>query len=139
MSAKAAVEKFIKKFMGTWLSYDTENLGKLVADDKEGVHIGTDDNEYMVGKRALLTRIESIRKTGVGMTTKVKQKQVSIVGGNRAAHFAVKFDTKIYKNGKLIKKINNVRTTGFLVKKGKEWKLAGSHVSLPVKGQVVKY
>ena len=139
MSAKATVEKFIKKFMGAWLSYDTKNLGKLVSDDNKGVHIGTDADEFMFGKRALLTRIESIRKTGVGMTTKVKQKQISIVGGNRAAHFAVKFDTKIYKNGKMIKKINNVRTTGFLVKKGKEWKLAGSHISLPVKGRAVKY
>jgi len=111
----------------------------MVADDKQAVHIGTDVDEYIIGKKALLTRIESIRKTGVGMTTQMKSKQITIAGGNRAAHFALKFDTKIYKNGKLIKKINDVRTTGFLVKNGKEWKLAGSHVSLPVKGRAVNY
>jgi len=139
MSAKQEVVKFIKRYMDSWLTYDTKSLRGMIAEDKNAAHIGTDADEYMVGKKALLTRIESIRKTGVGMTTRLKQKQVSIVGGNRAAHFAVKFDTKIYKNGKLVKKIDNVRTTGFLVKKGKEWKLAGSHVSLPVKGRAVKY
>jgi hypothetical protein len=86
-----------------------------------------------------MSRFESISKTGVGMTTKVKQKQIAIAGNNRAAHFALKFDTKVYKNGKLVKNIDNVRTTGFLVKKGKEWKLAGSHVSLPVKSRAVEY
>ncbi|MFA6129996.1 MAG: nuclear transport factor 2 family protein [Candidatus Omnitrophota bacterium] len=139
MGEKAKVEKFIKEYLNLWLNYDTNGLKGMIADDKKGVHIGTDVDEYMIGKKALLTRIESIRKTGAGMATKVKNKQISLVGGNRAAHFALKFDTKIYKNGKLIKKINDVRTTGFLVKKGKEWKLAGSHVSLPVKGRVVKY
>ncbi|MDD5561999.1 MAG: nuclear transport factor 2 family protein [Candidatus Omnitrophica bacterium] len=139
MGSKAEVENFVKKFMNTWSSYDTENLNRMLVEDRHAAHIGTDADEYMVGKKALLTRIESIRKTGIGMTTKVKQRQINIVGGNRAAHFALKFDTKIYKNGKLIKKLDNVRTTGFLVKKGKEWKLAGSHVSMPVKGQAVKY
>lgn len=139
MGEKARVDKFVKKFLNTWMNYDTKGLKGMIAEDKNAAHIGTDADEYMVGKKALLTRIESIRKTGVGMTTKVKRKQINIVGGNRAAHFALKFDTKIYKDGKLVKKINDVRTTGFLVKKGKEWKLAGSHVSLPVKGRAVKY
>lgn len=139
MGEKAKVEKFVQKYLNVWLGYDTNALRGMIADDKNAVHIGTDADEYMVGKRALLTRIESIRKTGAGMTTKIKSKQISLTGGNRAAHFALKFDTKIYKNGKLVKKVNDVRTTGFLVKKGKEWKLAGSHVSLPVKGRVVKY
>ncbi|MDD5120825.1 MAG: nuclear transport factor 2 family protein [Candidatus Omnitrophica bacterium] len=139
MGEKEKVERFVKEYLDTWLGYDTVGLKGMVADDKKAVHIGTDADEYIVGKKALLTRIESIRKTGVGMTTKVKSKQISLVGGNRAAHFALEFDTKIYKDGKLVKKINNVRTTGFLVKKGKEWKLAGSHVSLPVKGRAVKY
>ena len=139
MSEKAKVEKFVKKFLNNWMNYDTKGLKGMVAEDRNAPHIGTDADEYIVGKKALLTRIESIRKTGVGMTTKVKSKQISLVGGNRAAHFALKFDTKVYKNGKLVKKINDVRTTGFLVKKGKDWKLAGSHVSLPVRGRVVKY
>jgi len=139
MGEKAKVEKFVKEYLNTWMNYDAGALKCMVADDKNAAHIGTDADEYMVGRKALLTRIESISKTGVGMTTKVKQKQISIAGGSRAAHFALKFDTKIYKNGKLVKKIDDVRTTGFLVKKGKEWKLAGSHVSLPVKGRAVKY
>lgn len=139
MGEKAKVEKFIKDYLNVWLGYDTNGLKEMVADDKQAAHIGTDVDEYIVGKKALLTRIESIRKTGVGMATKVRSKQITIAGGNRAAHFALKFDTKIYKNGKLIKKVNDVRTTGFLVKKGKEWKLAGSHVSLPVQGRVIKY
>ncbi|MDD5568165.1 MAG: nuclear transport factor 2 family protein [Candidatus Omnitrophica bacterium] len=139
MGEKAKVEKFVKEYLNTWMNYDAGALKRMVADDKNAAHIGTDVDEYMVGRQALLTRIESISKTGVGMTTKVRQKQISIAGGNRAAHFALKFDTKIYKNGKLVKKIDDVRTTGFLVKKGKEWKLAGSHVSLPVKGRAVKY
>jgi len=139
MSEKTKVEKFVKKFLGAWLNYDAGALKDMVADDKKSVHVGTDSDEYVVGRKALLTRIESISKTGVGMTTKVKRKQVSLIGGNRAAHFALNFDTKVYKNGKLIKKIDNVRTTGVLVKKGKEWKLAGSHVSLPVNNRAVKY
>ncbi len=139
MGEKAKVEKFVKDYLNVWLGYDTNGLRGMVADDKQAVHIGTDVDEYIIGKKALLTRIESIRKTGVGMATKVRSKQITIAGGNRAAHFALKFDTKIYKNGKLTKKVNDVRTTGFLVKKGKEWKLAGSHVSLPVQGRVVKY
>ena len=139
MTEKAKVDQFVKKFLNAWMNYDTTAIKSMVSEDKNAAHIGTDCDEYIVGKKALLTRIESIRKTGVGMTTKVKQKQINIVGGNRAAHFSLKFDTKVYKNGKLVKKINDVRTTGVLVKKGKEWKLAGSHVSLPVKGRAVKY
>jgi hypothetical protein len=86
------------------MNYDTGGLEGMIAEDKNVPHIGTDADEYMVGKKALLTRIELVRKTGVGMTTKLKQKQINIVGSNRAAHFALKFDTKIYKNGKLVKK-----------------------------------
>lgn len=139
MEEKKKVGAFVKKFLDTWMNYDTNGLKGMIAEEKNAAHIGTDADEYMVGKKALLARIETIRKTGVGMATKIKQKQINIVGGNRAAHFALKFDTKVYKNGKLVKKINDVRTTGFLVKKGKEWKLASSHVSLPVKGRAVKY
>ncbi|MDD5116587.1 MAG: nuclear transport factor 2 family protein [Candidatus Omnitrophica bacterium] len=139
MEEKKKVNDFVRKYLGAWLNYDAGALKGMIADDNNAVHIGTDADEYVVGRKALLTRIESIGKAGVGMTTKIKKKQISMVGGKRAAHFALNFDTKIYKNGKLVKKINDVRTTGMLVKKGKEWKLAGSHVSLPVKGRAVKY
>jgi hypothetical protein len=139
MGEKAKVEKFVKDFLNTWMNYDTEGLRKMVLEDKNAPHIGTDADEYILGKKALMSRFESISKTGVGVTSKIRQKQIAIAGNNRAAHFALKLDTKIYKNGKLIKNIDNVRTTGFLVKKGKEWKLAGSHMSLPVKGRAVKY
>ena len=92
MGARVEVDNFVKRFMDAWSNYDTKNLKGMVAEDKHAAHIGTDADEYMVGKKALLTRIESIRKTGVGMTTKVKQKQINIIGGNRAAHFALKFE-----------------------------------------------
>lgn len=139
MGEKAKVEKFVKDFLKSWMNYDTCSLDSMVLEDKNAPHIGTDVDEYIVGKKALMSRFESISNTGVDMTTKVKQKQITVAGDNRAAHFALKFDTKVYKNGKLLKNIDNVRTTGFLVKKGKEWKLAGSHISLPVKGRAVEY
>jgi len=139
MGEKAKVEKFVKSFLNSWMSYDTGALKSMILEDKNAPHIGTDADEYIVGKKALLSRFESISKTGVGMTTKIKQKQITVAGNNRAAHFALKFDTKVYKNGKLVKNIDNVRSTGFLVKKGKEWKLAGSHVSLPAKSRAVEY
>lgn len=137
--AKKEAEKFIKQYLDVWSNYDSAALNNLIANDNKAAHIGTDSDEYVIGKSALMSRVRAIEKTGTGMISKVRSKQLTIHSSGNAAHFGLKIDAGIYKNGKLIKKIKDVRTTGFLVKEKGEWKLAGSHVSLPAKGRAVKY
>jgi len=133
------IEDFIRSFLCNWSDYDMEGIKDMVEDDDDAPHIGTDEDEYIVGKSNLLKRIADIRKTDITMMTKVLEQHISLAPGGKAAHFGIKFDTKIFKNDRLIKVVSGVRTTGFIIKKNRKWKLAGSHVSMPVKGRVVNY
>ena len=124
---KAAIEQFFRA-MDT---QDIEAMERLVAHDAEMVHIGTDTGEIWRGgedlHKATVEQFDGLEY----YKAEIKNLQINVAASGEVAWYAHLLDARIKSEGRDEQRWKDARFTGVFEKRGDNWLMVQTHVSLP--------
>jgi len=130
MSAKADVEAAIHRFFQAMDMQDLERMADVVAHDAEMVHIGTDTGEVWRGweelRAATVEQFEELQ----AYDADVQDLHIQISASGTVAWYAHRLDARIVSDGR-VQTWTGARFTGVFERRGGQWKMVQTHVSLP--------
>ena len=130
------VQNAIGKVYEIWETKDINSVKEIYAENVVG--FGTDESEYWKGIDEFEPSIKTQMTAINDLDFDFKNETIHISPSGDMASYSHKVDitfTSQDEPGKL----NDVRISGVLVKKGSSWKHVQTHWSIGVKGQVIAY
>ena len=130
------VQNEIRRAYKIWETKDINSVKEIYADNI--VVFGTDESEYWKG----IDEFEATLKVQMAaindLNFHIKNETIHISPSGDMASYSHKLDMTFTSQGEP-GKLEGVRVSGVLVKKGSSWKHVQAHWSIGVKGQVIEY
>ena len=130
------VQNAIGKVYEIWETKDIDSVKEIYAENVVG--FGTDESEYWKGIDEFEPSIKTQMTAINDLDFDFKNETIHISPSGDMASYSHKVDITFTSQGEP-GKLNDVRISGVLVKKGSSWKHVQAHWSIGVKGQVVEY
>ena len=130
------VQNAIGKVYEIWETKDIDSVKEIYAENVVG--FGTDESEYWKGIDEFEPSIKTQMTAINDLDFDFKNETIHISPSGDMASYSHKVDITFTSQGEP-GKLNDVRISGVLVKKGSSWKNVQSHWSIGVKGQVIEY
>ena len=130
------VQNAIGKVYEIWETKDINSVKEIYAENVVG--FGTDESEYWKGIDEFEPSIKTQMTAINDLDFDFKNETIHISPSGDMASYSHKVDITFTSQGEP-GKLNDVRISGVLVKKGSSWKHVQAHWSIGVKGQVVEY
>ena len=130
------VQNEIRRAYKIWETKDINSVKEIYADNI--VVFGTDESEYWRGIDELEVAYKAVMTAINDLNFDFKNETIHISPSGDMASYSHKVDITFTSQGEP-GKLNDVRISGVLVKKGSSWKHVQAHWSIGVKGQVVEY
>ena len=136
--ADHGAEMTVSKMWKAFKESDVELFSMTMAKDKNMVTFGTDAVERWEGWNALEASIEEQFSAFNVLNIKRKNKVLNYSKSGDTAWFSEVVDWEVMSGGEKTV-IKDIRFTGVLEKRGKNWKIVQFHSSVGVAGQVLEY
>ena len=130
------VQNAIGKAYEIWETKDIDSVKEIYAENV--VAFGTDESEYWKGIDEFEPSIKTQMTAINDLNFDFKNETIHISPSGDMASYSHKVDMTFTSQGEP-GKLNDVRISGVLVKKGSSWKHVQLHWSIGVKGQVIEY
>ena len=130
------VQNAIGKVYEIWETKDINSVKEIYAENVVG--FGTDESEYWKGIDEFEPSIKTQMTAINNLDFDFKNETIHISPSGDMASYSHKVDITFTSQGEP-GKLNDVRISGVLVKKGSSWKHVQAHWSIGVKGQVIEY
>ena len=130
------VQNEIRKAYKIWETKDINSVKEIYAENVVG--FGTDESEYWKGIDEFEPSIKTQMPAINDLDFDFKNETIHISPSGDMASYSHKVDITFTSQGEP-GKLNDVRISGVLVKKGSSWKHVQLHWSIGVKGQVIEY
>jgi len=130
------VQNAIGKVYEIWETKDINSVKEIYAENVVG--FGTDESEYWKGIDEFEPSIKTQMTAINNLDFDFKNETIHISPSGDMASYSHKVDITFTTQGEP-GKLNDVRISGVLVKKGSSWKHVQTHWSIGVKGQVIEY
>ena len=130
------VQNAIGKVYEIWETKDINSVKEIYAENVVG--FGTDESEYWKGIDEFEPSIKTQMTAINDLDFDFKNETIHISPSGDMASYSHKVDITFTSQGEP-GKLNDVRISGVLVKKGSSWKHVQTHWSIGVKGQVIEY
>jgi len=130
------VQNAIGKVYEIWETKDINSVKEIYAENVVG--FGTDESEYWKGIDEFEPSIKTQMTAINDLDFDFKNETIHISPSGDMASYSHKVDMTFTSQGEP-GKLNDVRISGVLVKKGSSWKHVQLHWSIGVKGQVIEY
>ena len=130
------VQNAIGKTYEMWETTDINSVKEIYAENVVG--FGTDESEYWKGIDEFEPSIKTQMTAINDLDFDFKNETIHISPSGDMASYSHKVDITFTSQGEP-GKLNDVRISGVLVKKGSSWKHVQTHWSIGVKGQVIEY
>ena len=130
------VQNAIGKVYEIWETKDINSVKEIYAENVVG--FGTDESEYWKGIDEFEPSIKTQMTAINNLDFDFKNETIHISPSGDMASYSHKVDITFTSQGEP-GKLNDVRISGVLVKKGSSWKHVQTHWSIGVKGQVIEY
>ena len=130
------VQNAIGKVYEIWETKDSNSVKEIYAENVVG--FGTDESEYWKGIDEFEPSIKTQMTAINNLDFDFKNETIHISPSGDMASYSHKVDITFTSQGEP-GKLNDVRISGVLVKKGSSWKHVQTHWSIGVKGQVIEY
>ena len=130
------VQNAIGKVYEIWETKDINSVKEIYAENVVG--FGTDESEYWKGIDEFEPSIKTQMIAINDLNFDFKNETIHISPSGDMASYSHKVDITFTSQGEP-GKLNDVRISGVLVKKGSSWKHVQTHWSIGVKGQVIAY
>ena len=130
------VQNAIGKVYEIWETKDINSVKEIYAENVVG--FGTDESEYWKGIDEFEPSIKTQMTAINNLHFDFKNETIHISPSGDMASYSHKVDITFTSQGEP-GKLNDVRISGVLVKKGSSWKHVQTHWSIGVKGQVIEY
>ena len=130
------VQNAIGKVYEIWETKDINSVKEIYAENVVG--FGTDESEYWKGIDEFEPSIKTQMTAINDLDFYFKNETIHISPSGDMASYSHKVDITFTSQGEP-GKLNDVRISGVLVKKGSSWKHVQTHWSIGVKGQVIAY
>ena len=130
------VQNAIGKVYEIWETKDINSVKEIYAENVVG--FGTDESEYWKGIDECEPSIKTQMTAINNLDFDFKNETIHISPSGDMASYSHKVDITFTSQGEP-GKLNDVRISGVLVKKGSSWKHVQAHWSIGVKGQVIEY
>ena len=130
------VQTAIGKVYEIWETKDINSVKEIYAENVVG--FGTDESEYWKGIDEFEPSIKTQMTAINNLDFDFKNETIHISPSGDMASYSHKVDITFTSQGEP-GKLNDVRISGVLVKKGSSWKHVQTHWSIGVKGQVIAY
>tara|TARA_B100000745_G_scaffold287406_1_gene224097 strand:- start:13 stop:507 length:495 start_codon:yes stop_codon:yes gene_type:complete len=130
------VQNAIGKVYEIWETKDIDSVKEIYAENVVG--FGTDESEYWKGIDEFEPSIKTQMTAINNLDFDFKNETIHISPSGDMASYSHKVDITFTSQGEP-GKLNDVRISGVLVKKGSSWKHVQTHWSIGVKGQVIEY
>ena len=130
------VQNEIRKAYKIWETKDINSVKEIYAENT--VVFGTDEFEYFTGIDELEATYKALLAATNDPIFDFKNETIHISPSGDMASYSHKLDMTFTSQGEP-GKLEGVRVSGVLVKKGSSWKHVQAHWSIGVKGQVVEY
>ena len=130
------VQNAIGKVYEIWETKDINSVKEIYAENVVG--FGTDESEYWKGIDEFEPSIKTQMTAINNLNFDFKNETIHISPSGDMASYSHKVDITFTSQGEP-GKLNDVRISGVLVKKGSSWKHVQTHWSIGVKGQVIAY
>ena len=130
------VQNAIGKVYDIWETKDINSVKEIYAENVVG--FGTDESEYWKGIDEFEPSIKTQMTAINNLDFDFKNETIHISPSGDMASYSHKVDITFTSQGEP-GKLNDVRISGVLVKKGSSWKHVQTHWSIGVKGQVIEY
>ena len=130
------VQNAIGKVYEIWETKDINSVKEIYAENVVG--FGTDESEYWKGIDEFEPSIKTQMTAINNLDFDFKNETIHISPSGDMASYSHKVDITFTSQGEP-GKLNDVRISGVLVKKGSSWKHVQTHWSIGVKGQVIAY
>jgi len=130
------VQNAIGKVYEIWETKDINSVKEIYAENVVG--FGTDESEYWKGIDEFEPSIKTQMTAINNLDFNFKNETIHISPSGDMASYSHKVDITFTSQGEP-GKLNDVRISGVLVKKGSSWKHVQTHWSIGVKGQVIEY
>ena len=130
------VQNAIGKVYEIWETKDINSVKEIYAENVVG--FGTDESEYWKGIDEFEPSIKTQMTAINHLDFDFKNETIHISPSGDMASYSHKVDITFTSQGEP-GKLNDVRISGVLVKKGSSWKHVQTHWSIGVKGQVIEY
>ena len=130
------VQNAIGKVYEIWETKDIGSVKEIYAENVVG--FGTDESEYWKGIDEFEPSIKTQMTAINNLDFDFKNETIHISPSGDMASYSHKVDITFTSQGEP-GKLNDVRISGVLVKKGSSWKHVQTHWSIGVKGQVIAY
>ena len=130
------VQNAIGKVYEIWETKDINSVKEIYAENVVG--FGTDESEYWKGIDEFEPSIKTQMTAINDLNFDFKNETIHISPSGDMASYSHKVDITFTSQGEP-GKLNDVRISGVLVKKGSSWKHVQTHWSIGVKGQVIEY
>ena len=130
------VQNAIGKVYEIWETKDINSVKEIYAENVVG--FGTDESEYWKGIDEFEPSIKTQMTAINDLDFDFKNETIHISPSGDMASYSHKVDITFTSQGEP-GKLNDVRISGVLVKKGSSWKHVQAHWSIGVKGQVIEY
>jgi len=130
MHVKSQVASTIKQFFRAMDTQNLELMKELLPHESEMIHIGTDKDEIWKGWDILMEATREQFENLEYYKANIHDLTINISkSGNTAWYFHL-LDAEI-KSGRNITNWSKARFSGVLEKRGDQWKLMQTHVSIP--------
>ena len=130
------VQNAIGKAYEIWETKDINSVREIYAENV--VAFGTDESEYWKGIDEFEPSIKTQMTAINDLNFDFKNETIHISPSGDMASYSHKVDMTFTSQGEP-GKLDDVRISGVLVKKGSSWKHVQLHWSIGVKGQVIEY
>ena len=130
------VQNAIGKVYEIWETKDINSVKEIYAENVVG--FGTDESEYWKGIDELEVAYKAVMTAINDLNFDFKNETIHISPSGDMASYSHKLDMTFTSQGEP-GKLEGVRGSGVLVKKGSSWKHVQAHWSIGVKGQVIEY
>ena len=130
------VQNAIGKVYEIWETKDIDSVKEIYAENVVG--FGTDESEYWKGIDEFEPSIKTQMTAINNLDFDFKNETIHISPSGDMASYSHKVDMTFTSQGEP-GKLEGVRGSGVLVKKGSSWKHVQAHWSIGVKGQVIEY
>lgn len=130
MNAKSQVASTIKQFFRAMDTQDLELMKDLLPKENEMIHIGTDKGEIWKGWETLIEATREQFEDLEHYKANIRDLTINISKSGDTAWYFHLLDADIKSAGNATN-WDNARFTGVLEKRGGQWKLMQTHVSIP--------